>query len=381
MSGLSVEPKIASRPVVTSKLMLLAAWSTAAVVLGLLAVSVVRHLRAPATTMSMALYRQGAAPSGPLMGSNLVTAWHLDVAAVGFLTLLATLYLTGMVMALRRGTRWPLARAASFFAGLAVIAYATCGGIAVYDMALFSAHMIGHLLLIMIAPAFLVSGRPLRLAITASRPKTGRRLQAVLRSRPIALLTSPPVTLATYAVVIVGTHLTGFMNTVMRNAAFGQLEHLMYLVAGFQFFLLILGDEPIRWQLGIPLRWLFLALAMAVDTFTGIVLLQQSYPMAMMRAPGLHVDALDDTHTGGAIMWVGGDGIMVLFMVALVVMWLRLSERDRRGTLSWLEEARRAHFASHAVAAPSDPESDLDEDDEQWAAYNAYLQSINGPRR
>jgi len=47
----------------------------------------------------------------------------------------------------------------------------------------------------------------------------------------------------------------------------------------------VVGNEPIRWRLGTPARWLLLAVAMAVDTFTGIVLLQGTHAVAMVADP------------------------------------------------------------------------------------------------
>ena len=163
----------------------------------------------------------------------------------------------------------------------------------------------------------------------------------------MSLLTAPPVALACYAVAIVGTHLTGLMDEIMQITWAGQLEHLVYLVVGCQFFTLILGDEPIRWRLSAPARWLLLAIAMAVDTFTGVVLIQATSPIAMLPAPRLSVDALADTHTGGAIMWVGGDAIMAVVMVVLVVSWLYRPARARPTRDGWAERARRATFEAH----------------------------------
>ena len=173
-------------------------------------------------------------------------------------------------------------RTAAFLAGLAVCAFATNGSIAVYDQVLFTAHMAGHLALVMVAPALLVAGRPLtpaRWPRRAGAPARGiervaaragrRRCSPRRRSR-----------WPTYTAVIVGSHLTGLMDTIMRNTWAGQVEHLVYLLAGCQFFVLIVGDEPIRWRLASPARWLLLAIAMAVDTFTGIVLMQGTHAVA-----------------------------------------------------------------------------------------------------
>jgi cytochrome c oxidase assembly factor CtaG len=331
--------------------------------------------------MSGAVYRAGPGVlTQPLLGGQLLSAWQLDSAAVAVLVLLAAGYLTATCLVPLRspGERWPIARTGSFLAGLAVCAVATNSSIAVYDQVLFSAHMIGHLLLVMVAPVFLVCGRPLRLALAASRPAQRERLVQTLRGSTVAVLTSPPVALAAYAVAIVGTHLTGLMGTIMRVTWAGQVEHLAYLIVGCLFFVLILGDEPIRWRLSAPARWLLLAVGMAIDTFTGVVLLQSTSPIAMAPSPGFTVDALSDTRTGGAIMWAGGDAIMATVMVVLVLAWLHRPETRRADEDGWAERARRATFEAHTgVAADGAGAGDFDDADAARTAYNDWLANLS----
>ena len=326
-------------------------------------------------------FSRGGATSGsePLFGSRLFTAWQLDAVAVAVLVLLAALYLTATALVPLRspGERWPLRRTALFLAGLVVAGFATNGSIAVYDQVLFSAHMLGHLALVMVAPALLVAGRPWRLTLLSSPPRRRERLARVVRGRVVSLLTAPPVALATYAAVIVGSHLTGLMDTIMRNTWAGQVEHLVYLLAGCQFFALVVGDEPIRWRLSSPARWLLLAIAMAVDTFTGIVLMQGTTPVGLLPSD-LHVNALSDTRTGGAIMWFGGDAIMAAIMIGLVITWLRTVESaapDR----GWLEQARAATFRTHTgtTAAGDVDQAPIDDDE----AARDRLQRLAGPPR
>ncbi len=144
---------------------MLAAWLLAAAILAVLTVAVIVHLNAPADSMmdmpgmsssiSRALYRAGDLPNGSLMSSRLLTAWQLDAVALAVLVLLAAWYLTGVLSIRRAGERWPARYLLSFLAGLVVVGLATKSSIAVYDMSLFSAHMIGHLMLVMLAPALL----------------------------------------------------------------------------------------------------------------------------------------------------------------------------------------------------------------------------------
>jgi putative copper resistance protein D len=234
--------------------------------------------------------------------------------------------------------------------------------------------MAGHLALVMLAPALLMAGRPLTLATAASSPRGRERLHRVLHSRVVSLVTAPPVALASYTAAIVGTHLTGLMDTIMRSTWAGQVEHLFYLLVGCQFFVLVIGDEPIRWRLASPPRWMLLAVAMAVDTFTGIVLLQGTHSVALQPS-ALTVNALSDTRTGGAIMWFGGDGLMAVVMIALVVAWLKAADttHDESG---WLEQARRAQFAEH-TGVESSGTLDSDSDDAAREAYNQWLQRLD----
>jgi putative copper resistance protein D len=361
------------------------AWAVAAAVLVGLAVAVWTHLRgSPSGGMAGmagmhsadALTRAGGDPFGPLLGSHLVTSWQLDSISLAVLVLAAAGYLTGVALVpIRSGTRWPVVRTTSFLAGLAVCGFATNGSIAVYDQVLFTAHMAGHLALVMVAPVLLVAGHPLALALAAAEPQRRERLGRIATGRVVSLLTAPPVALAAYTVVIVGSHLTGLMDEIMRNTWAGQLEHLVYVLVGCQFFVLVVGHEPIRWRLATPARWLLLAVAMAVDTFTGIVLLQGTQAVTMLPDPQVSVDPLSDTRTGGAIMWFAGDAIMIVVMVALVFGWLRRVDTERADKKGWLEQARVATFTERTAAA-SDVDT-YDDDDAARDSYNEWLAGLD----
>jgi putative copper resistance protein D len=92
-----------------------------------------------------------------------------------------------------------------------------------------------------------------------------------------------------------------------------------------------------------------------------------------------NVDAIAETHLGGAIMWVGGDGIMALVAVCVAVMWLRLPESRRLGSSGWLEQARRRTLAEKLTPGTADERRsvDVDADDAALAGYNAWLARLN----
>jgi putative copper resistance protein D len=331
----------------------------------------------------------------PLTVARLVTLWQFSPVVTGLVVVLAGLYLCGVLRVRRRhpARPWPLWRTALFLAGLAVIVVATESGIGYYDDVLFWDHMVQHLLLLMVAPPLLVLAQPATLLMHASRNPLHTWTKKLLRSRVVTSITWPPFGAALYVGVIVGTHLTGFMNVVLAHEAVHDAEHALYLIAGYLYFLPLLGREPIRWRVSYPTRMFLLFLAMPVDAFTGLVLGSEGsnpFPLLAQGRPAWAPSPLTDVHIGGAVMWVGGAGLMFAIMMTVFFSWSRVSRAD--GGLGWLEIARRTNFATvvgtnseAGVAGAGRPQqatasrTENVDDDEHLAAYNAYLARLNQP--
>src|SRR5512146_1489682 len=176
------------------------------------------------------------------MASPWLTTWQFVPLASVPLALCAALYLAGARAVARAhpARPWPRTRGAAFLAGLAVIAVAVCGSPGVYDDVLLRAHMVQHLLLIMVAPPLLVYGRPVTLLLHATRNPWHGRAVRVVRSTTVAALTWPPGCVLLYAAVVLGTHLSPLIRTTGWPH---DAEHLAYLVAGYLFFLPVVGSE------------------------------------------------------------------------------------------------------------------------------------------
>jgi len=133
---------------------------------------------------------------------------------------------------------------------------------------------------------------------------------------------------------------------------------------------------------------------MPVDAFTGVVLgSYQTYPFLPMEPRNWGPSPLNDVHQGGAVMWIGGAAIMFVVIMVTFFSWTR--EPRSSAAMGWFETARRASMADRmregapaAPAAAAEPgrrpgpsarPADVDDDDDQLAAYNAYLTRINGP--
>jgi cytochrome c oxidase assembly factor CtaG len=334
----------------------------------------------------------------PFTWSEAAFNWQFAPIVTGFTVVLAAAYLWGAFRVRRRHPRrpWPVGRTAAFMLGLLSVNIATQSGIGTYDDTLFWDHMTQHLLLLMVAPPLLVSGMPVTLLLHASRNPAHAWVIKIIRSKPVVWITWPAVGIVAYGAVIVGTHLTNFMNLVTQYDAVHQAEHVLYLAVGYLYFLPLVGKEPIKWKMSYPLRLFLLFLAMPVDAFTGVVLgSYQTYPFLPMAPRNWGPTPLNDLHQGGAVMWIGGAAIMFAVIMVTFFSWSR--EPRSSASMGWFETARRATIADRisegapptAAATVRGAESgagqggrrpaDVDESDDQLAAYNAYLARLNKP--
>jgi cytochrome c oxidase assembly factor CtaG len=238
-----------------------------------------------------------------------LTTWQFVPQVSVPLLLLAAAYLAGTRAVARRhpARPWPRVRTASFLAGLAAVAAAICGSDGVYDDVLLRAHMVQHLLLIMVAPPLLVYARPVTLLLHATRNPWHGRVIRIVRSRAVTALSWPPFCVALYSAVVLVTHLTPLL---VATGWLHDSEHLAYLVAGYLFFLPVIGSEPARWRPSLFGRYLLLVAAMPADIATGAFL--------MLSGPigGYHVA---DVHDAGLIMLGGSELVMTALALLIAV--------------------------------------------------------------
>jgi putative copper resistance protein D len=317
----------------------------------------------------------------PLTWAKVFTTWRFSPITAILVAVALLCYVAGAVAVNRRGDgeRWPLWRSICFAAGLAVVVAAIMGSPGVYGDVLLWVHMFQHLMLIMVAPWLLCYGRPMNLTLRATRGRAHERAEALLSSRLVAFITFPLLTLALYVAVIVGIHLSGIMNAMADHAWIMSVEHVLYLVAGYLYFSRILTDDGPRPGVPLPLRLFSLFMAMSADTVVGVVLLQATmspFPAYAAMQPSWGPGALNDAHGAGTVMWIGGDGLMLIMMIVVAVKWMgdRSAATDRVG--AFLESARRSALAGDGapVAVGS---ADVDTDEGALDAYNAMLARLN----
>lgn len=322
----------------------------------------------------------------PLTWYQGLASWEFSIWDV-LVVLLATGYAIGLLRVRRQGQRWPVWRACSFFSGVLVLVIAVNSAVGVYSDVLFAMHMSQHLILIMAVPLLLTFGHPLSLWVTSAGTDERRhRRENFLRSGPVALVTHPLASFAVYTAVLVGTHLTPFLQARLENPALEHVEIALYLIGGYLLFLTVVGGEPVRpaW-VPYPLRIVLLAAGMLPDTLVGVVLMMTPHPIAPAFAlahPDWGPTLLADQRLSGAIMWFFGDSVMAALAAMVIGVWLRASGSEA-GLGNWLESARRdalSHTAESGTAGAAQlgrADAEVDSD-EALAAYNAMLARLNG---
>ena len=79
------------------------------------------------------------------------------------------------------------------------------------------------------------------------------------------------------------------------------------------------------------------ALAIPIDTFTGLSLDQQVkelFPAYLTFHRTWGPSLVDDLHIGGVLMWVAGDTLMLWPMIPVALEWMHLEERKRSASIA-----------------------------------------------
>ncbi len=220
-----------------------------------------------------------------------------------------------------RGRQWSGKRTFAFLTGLAGIVIALESPVATFTMEYFQAHVIQHLLLMLIAPPLLAMGAPMTLALqTSSRP--GKiRLLAFLNSGPFRVLTHPLPVWILYYFSMFAFFLTFALGFAMNHMWVMDLVNLAFLFASTLFWWPIVGLDPIpHWQMSHGVRMANLLIGVPIESFLALALLNNSRPAASMYT-------LNSTHSGAAILWVGAELLTFIALIPVFLQWLRFEER------------------------------------------------------
>ncbi|HEX2543945.1 MAG TPA: cytochrome c oxidase assembly protein [Ramlibacter sp.] len=175
---------------------------------------------------------------------------------------------------------------------------------------LFSAHMVQHELLMVIAAPLLVIGRPLATWTWAFSPAQRRSLGRAFQHRGWqgvwSTLTDPLVAWALHALALWGWHIPAAFNAALENEALHILQHVTFLGTALFFWWAVLGHDP-RGRYGAGHSAAYLFTTMLHTGALGALLSLAPTPWYSAYVPhtaALGFDPVEDQQLGGLVMWV-----------------------------------------------------------------------------
>jgi cytochrome c oxidase assembly factor CtaG len=266
--------------------------------------------------------------------SDLWRSWSFDPLIITGIVLLAVAYVRGLqrLWSRGRGRGITVLQSASFAAGIAVLVAALVSPLDRLSSSLFSAHMIQHLLLILVAAPLLVAGSAgtaigLALPLPARRTVRGWEHNSWTRS-VTEVLTRPVPVLLLHLTALYLWHLPVLYQAALANDAVHALEHACFFGTAWLFWWLII-DEKGRRKLGNGAAVLFVFIAGVASGALGALLTfapSALYPIQALGARAWGLTPLQDQQLAGLIMWVPAGVVYVLAAAVLFLRWM--SEMD-----------------------------------------------------
>ena len=218
--------------------------------------------------------------------------------------------------------------AASFLLGMFLVWGALGSPLVAYDHHLLTVHMIQHLLLMTVAPAFILLGEPL-VGFWHGLPRFGRIVLDPLLQRPFAqrfarMVFRPAVCWTVSALTLVGWHVPALLTLAMHSETWHSVEQASFLGAGLLFWWPVVQPWPSvstgpQWS---TLLYLFLA-TLPCDALSGFLVFSErvAYPAYFSMPRHFGFSVLEDQQCAAALMWTA---ITVIYLVPAAVLSTRL---------------------------------------------------------
>ncbi len=287
-----------------------------------------------ATPASTALAHTGAPPAP----ADLWTAWSWDPAVLLGLVAAAAVYARGVrTFWARVGTGRGVARwqAAAYAGGLAALFIALVSPLDALSSALFAAHMVQHLLLILAAAPLLVLGSPVVPFLWAFRRARRRAIGRWWRRASAVragwhALSQPAVVWVLYTATLWIWHLPGLYQAALASEPIHALEHLALLATALLFWWTVLHPGR-HGRLGYGPGVLYVFAATVQSALLGILMTFARapwYPAYAASTEAWGLTPLEDQQLAGLLMWVPAGLVYLVAASALFVAWLQIAERE-----------------------------------------------------
>jgi len=231
-------------------------------------------------------------------------------------------------------------RKGSYLGAVGLIFFALNGPLhTLSDEYLFSAHMVQHMLLMLVMPPFLIMGIPPWLIRRAMERPSVEKVARVL--------TNPVVAYLAYNVTFIGWHVPQMYNWALVSHDLHIVQHLMFMAVAVMMWWPVVNPVPEleRIPTGPLLMMYVFAFGVPSTILSAFITLSDSvfYPWYAVAPRVSSLSPLDDQRLGGLIMWIPG---MLIFWVAITVVFFRWTRDEYR---SWGRKEERGEEALQAA--------------------------------
>ncbi len=221
-------------------------------------------------------------------------------------------------------------RQSAFFSGLVVMLIALATPLdTIGDQYLFTAHMLQHLLLTLVAAPLLLGGTPawvLRAILSATR------LGGFVR-----WARHPIVAFFAFNIVFALAHVPAFYELTLSNEPLHALEHLIFVGTAMLMWMPVLSPAPDIAPRYPPLgQVMYLFLQTVPASLLGALLSSTTsayYPTYVLAPRITSLSPLEDQQLGGLIMWVGGGLYFLIATGVVFFVWASREEAANRRPL------------------------------------------------
>ena len=263
-------------------------------------------------------------------------AWSFEPWVLACLALAAALYGAGLARLWRRagpGRGVHARRALAFAAGWLVTAIALVSPLDGLGAQLFSAHMLQHEMLMVVAAPLFVLGRPLGAFAWALPPAWRRGIGAFFHRPgwrvPWLVVTAPLAAWLIHALALWLWHIPTWFQAALVHEGVHALQHTSFLLAALLYWWSVIGHAAQR-QRGAAMASLFTTMIHtgalgALLTLSSVVW----YPAYGTRTLAFGLDPLEDQQLGGLVMWIPAGAAYVACGLATAAQWLQGHGRVR----------------------------------------------------
>lgn len=234
---------------------------------------------------------------------------------IGF-SLLAVLYIGAVIFTNRNYKKWAMHRTICWCIGILCAAVAVVGPLADRAHEDFTMHMIGHLLLGMLAPLFIVLSAPITLLLRTLSTKSARLLTKVLKSWPARIFTHPIVATLLNMGGLWLLYTTDLYMLMHDNSVVSFFVHVHILLAGYLFTVSMIYIDPVFHRKSFMYRAIVLILALASHGILAKYL--YAHPPSGV--------ILEQAQQGSIVMYYGGDLADAIIIFILCLHWYRATK-------------------------------------------------------